>query len=534
MRMITVKKNRTMKKFVLSLALIVAMVACAPKKDANQLLTEQAAAEYLVPVHPGNSERPFWNGFSKKFIYAPAFDFKSVEGAVNYRFTATAEDGQSWNFEAKCPQQSLAPIWNNIPQGTNVTLCVEGLNAAGEVVATVGERKFWRDYAFNPPYNGAVRSYREAAIMGMLHVHKMPEIQHWLNSTEPDMNYNHNTYPCKIIGATIQIEVLLAKIVPSYHDAAIAIAKNAAQFLMDQARKPGDKLAYFPPTYYKDKAASKFTWNLGRTMAMEAASAGEAYLDLYDVTGENIYLEQAIGIANTYCNIQNEDGSWYIKYDFASGEPVIEVKAMLHPLLRYFLRLEKNYGQSQYAEARLRGEKWMHDHILTSFDMTGQFEDVNVMGLAPYQNLTNCTAAPYASYLINRGATEQELAIAYELTRFSEDQFVYWDCPVNADGVKRDSCPCVFEQYKYQMPVDNSTCNVAHAMLDIYDQCGDELMKAKAKALVDNITVVQCVNTGKLLTTWRLRYNYKPTFWANCAYDSMLMLLRMESYCDNK
>jgi hypothetical protein len=71
-------------------------------------------------------------------------------------------------------------------------------------------------------------------------------------------------------------------------------------------------------------------------------------------------------------------------------------------------------------------------------------------------------------------------------------------------------------------------------MLDIYDQCGDELMKAKAKALVDNITVVQCVNTGKLLTTWRLRYNYKPTFWANCAYDSMLMLLRMESYCGNK
>lgn len=516
-----------MKKIVIILALVGVMFSCAPKKDANQLLTDRAAAEYLIPVHPGGGDTPFWNGFSKKFIYAPSFDFKTVEGAVKYLYTVTSTEGQSWSFTADSPQCSLSEVWGKIPYGTNVSLTVDALDDNGGVIARTGQREFFRDYGFNPPYNDAVRDYRQAAIMGMLHVHTMPQIQHWLTSVEPDMSYPHNTYPCKIIGATIQVEVLLAKCVPSYREEALTIAKNAAQFLMSQARRPGEKLAYFPPTYYKDLEASKYSWNKGKTMAMEAASAGEAYLDLYDMTGEKLYLEQAVGIANTYLTLQNEDGSWHIKYDFATGEPVNDTKAMLHPLLRYFLRLEQDYGQTQYAQARICGEKWMKEHILDRFDMTGQFEDVNVLGLQPYENLTNCTAAPYASYLILRGLEEGDLERAYELVRFSEDQFVYWDCPIDERGVKRDSCPCVFEQYKYAMPVDNSACNVANAMLDIYEQTGDELMRAKAKALVDNITVVQCVNTGKLLTTWRLRLNYKPTYWINCAYDSMVILLRM-------
>ena len=249
---------------------------------------------------------------------------------------------------------------------------------------------------------------------------------------------------------------------------------------------------------------------------------------MYDATGEQIYIDQALGIANTYLKLQNEDGSWYIKYDFATGEPVNGNKAMLHPLLRYFLRLEQQYGYTQFAAARVRGEQWMAQYILSRFDMTGQFEDVTVLGLQPYENLTNCTAAPYATYLMMRGASDAEVQTAYELVRFSEDQFVYWDCPVGKDGYKRDATPCVFEQYKYAMPVDNSACNVANAMLDIYERTGDELMKAKAKALIDNITVVQCANTGKIPTTWRIRLNYKPTFWANCTYDSVCILLRAE------
>ena len=116
-----------MKRLFLIAVLFCVAVSCAPK-DANQRLAEQAAKEYLTPVHPGNTERPFWNGFAKKFIYAPAFDFQAVEGATEYLYKVTSEVGE-WNFKAESPQCSLAPIWNEIPQGTNVTLTVEGIDA---------------------------------------------------------------------------------------------------------------------------------------------------------------------------------------------------------------------------------------------------------------------------------------------------------------------------------------------------------------------------------------------------------------------
>ena len=519
-----------MKKLALFIALFCAVSSCVPKKDVNTALAEQAAAEYLQPVHAGGENRPFWNGFATKFIYAPSFDFETVEGVSKYLYTVTADNGQSWSFTADSPKCALSPIWGSIPEGTNVTLTVEGITAEGRVAGKAGERTFWRDYGFNPPYTGAVRDYREAAVLGMLYVHNMPAVQKFATSSEPDMSYVYFTYPCKIIGAVVQVETLLAKTAPAYADNALAIAKSAAQFLIDHARKPGEPLAYFPPTYYKQYMASKYPENQGKTMAMEAASAGNAYLDLYNATGEQVYLDQALGIADTYLRLQCEDGSWHIKYDFATGEPVNNVKAMLHPLLGYLLRLEKEYNQTKYTQARIRGEQWMATHILSTIDMTGQFEDVSVQGLQPYENLTNCTAAPYASYILNRGAPSGDIATAYELVRFSEDQFVYWDCPVNESGYKRDATPCVFEQYKYQMPIDNSTCNVANAMLDIYEATGDKLMLAKATALIDNITVIQCVNTGKLLTSWRVRFNVEPSYWINCTYDSVCALLRMKNF----
>ena len=48
-----------MKKIVIILALVGVMFSCVPKKDANQLLTDRAAAEYLTPVHPGGGDTPF-------------------------------------------------------------------------------------------------------------------------------------------------------------------------------------------------------------------------------------------------------------------------------------------------------------------------------------------------------------------------------------------------------------------------------------------------------------------------------------------
>ena len=68
------------------------------------------------------------------------------------------------------------------------------------------------------------------------------------------------------------------------------------------------------------------------------------------------------------------------------------------------------------------------------------------------------------------------------------------------------------------------------AFLDLYEATGDKLAFAKAKALIDNMTVVQNKCSGQMPTTWDLRSprsEVNRTFWANCTWSSVTALLRM-------
>ena len=117
-----------------------------------------------------------------------------------------------------------------------------------------------------------------------------------------------------------------------------------------------------------------------------------------------------------------------------------------------------------------------------------------------------------------------------DLIRFSEDQFVCWDVLPDDDGVRTLCTPCVYEQYGYRVPVDNSTCVVANALLDLCEATGDRLAFAKAKALADNLTVVQNALDGLIPTSLDVREGAKNRirgFWVNCTYASILTLLRM-------
>lgn len=503
-------------------------MGCSSVNDVQQL-NSQALEEYNTPVRPGyQGLNPYWNEFATKFMYAPAFDFKGVEGAEYYQYTVTPKGGDghvSWTMRADEPNLSLAPIWQDVEVG-DVVLKVEAMKS-GEAIATVGERAFFRDFPFQGPYHDAVRDYRESALLALLHIHSMPSMQSWKTATQPDMSYQLNTYPCKIIGSTISLEVLLAKLCPELRDDALLIAENAAQFLIAESRVEGEPLAFFPPTYYGNYITSGASRNKGKTMTMEALTVANAFMDLYDATQKQEYYNRALGITDTYARMQATDGSFPIKMDFVTGEPVNEVKALLHPLLEWLQRLEQQYGVTKYAEMFHKSEQWMQEHTLKSFDMTGQFEDGTVLGLKPYENLTNCTAAPYASYLLGKAApSEQELRDAIDLIRFSEDQFVHWDSSYKRYGAKVNHTPCVVEQYKYRMPVDHSACNVANAFLSLYEQTGDQLAYMKAKALIDNITILQNANTGMIPTFWR-NFFYGED-WINCTLLSIQTLLRMD------
>ena len=553
---------------------VLASVLCATLAQScccgseTEKLNAQAQKEYLEPIRPFTDGRnPCWNEFCNRFIYAPVFDFQAKEGAVKYVYTvvrdiavneaevrgdddseeqaaarkaeATKKGEESWSFSAKTPSESLAPIWNDIPVG-KVILSVEAFDKAGATLGLcevsqgkkgiVTERTFMRDFPFEGPYTSNVRPYREAALMGMMYIHTMPQIRHWMESNEPDMTYKHNTYANKIIGRTVEIEAKLAQYYPIYREEALAIAKGAAQFLMDQGRPEGEVLAYFPPTYYGGLIASKKDWNKGKMIPMDACYAANGFLDLYDACGEQVYFDQALHIADTFVKLQREDGSMPIKCFYETGEPVNEVGAMLHPVLKFARRLQTQYGLTQYEPMRLKAEKWMKEVALETFNMTGQFEDVNVEGLRPYANLTQCTGCPFASYLLKGNPTAKDIADARDLIRMGEDQFVHWNSLPEKNGIRRLPGPCVFEQLHYQTPVDNSSCNVANALLDLYEVTGDKLAFAKAKALIDELTVCQFPTNGQCPTTIDYRNPQRDkgrTFWLNCAVATIEIWLRM-------
>lgn len=517
---------------VISVAGILGSSGCATVQDKSKRLNAEAAKEYLTPIRPASEGRnPCWNEFCKKFIYAPAFDVKAVEGADNYKFIIKEHDGVGeWSFTSTDSCADLSPIWASVPP-SKVDLTVLAIDGKENVLDTAYKRSFLRDFPFEGPYNSNVRPYREAAIMAALYIHKTPGAQKFKETFVPDLDlYSHFTYANKVIGGLISVEAKIAEYVPSLKEEALLIARNAAKFLIDQSRPEGDRLEYFPPTYYGDRVASKNDWNVGRTMTMDACYSGNAFLDLFRVTGDSFYYDRALKIADTFMKIQNEDGSFPIKVYFETGEPVNEVKAMLHPILNYTRRLENEYGVTKYADMSARAAKWMKEVALETFDLTGQFEDVTVEGLKPYQNLTNCTASPYASYILRGHPSAEEIEDARDLIRLSEDQFVHWNALPNKDGVRPIATPCVYEQHRYQVPVDNSSCNVANAYLDLYEATGDELAFAKAKALVDNLTVVQDITNGKIPTTFDLRSperNKRRTYWINCTNASITILLRM-------
>ena len=563
----------------LSLACILITVSglCSTPKLNYKKLNALAIKEYRTPVRPFvPGESPCWNHWAKDFKFAPVFDFKNIDGAVSYRYTVyqdpstsyywtvpmqqraddlfpkhqptdttcgffTAPDIHSpsalkWSFVAGTPNESLVKIWEDIPEG-NCLLVVEAIDGSGKVVGEAGRRTFIRDFPFHGPYPESPRPYREAALRGAWYVHTMPGIQYWSGHSEPDLSYKHNTYACKVIGATIRLEVLLARLAPTAAEECITIARNAADFLMSQSQAPGSPLAYFPPTYYKGQIASAAAENQGATMMMEASMAAQALLDLYDYTGDRTYWEHAIGIAQTYRRIQAEDGSYPVKVIIATGKPVTENtgKAMLHHLLFFLQRLHNQYGLDDFMDCMTKGEQWMHNNPVREFDMHGQFEDVSVLGWKQYQNLTNATSAPYASYLLRKQrVTEADLQDVKDLMMLCEDQFVHWNALPNRNGFRQIPTPGVYEQYEYRVPIDCSNCNVANAWLDLYDYNGDKLAFAKAKALVDAIANVQNACNGRIETTWDMRpYNGDRgrAFWVNCTLSSVQILLRMAELC---
>ena len=515
----------------------VTIVAAVALAATNGDLARRVEEDVARPVRPiGVDGQEGWNVRASLFMYPPTFAFAKVGGAVRYRFVATDGAGRLHTFEAGEPNESLAPVWKDIPVGW-VSLEVKGVGSDGKELGTAGARRFWKKAPYRPgSYPPAKRPYAEAARMAYLNVLQSESVDILARTGDIDRRYPHNCYPAKMMSRLIFGMVELSELDPSLRDKAMRVAENAADWMLAHTIKPPSPLAGFPVTYdHHPEAANVEPTAPARiskaradvSMNIYPANMARAYIALFAANGKSKYLEAAKAVAERYIALQGEDGSWWLDQKISDGRALGNHRVMpVRGVIPMFEALARETGDVRYRNAADRAFAYVENSPLRNWNWEGQFEDT---GAAPkYQNLTKHDACSTAIYLLERfPGDRRRLTQARELLRFSEDQFVFWEKPYtpaneptnitewNRPWAGKWECPSVTEQYSCYRPIDASAAKLIQTYLALYRAEGDPLDLAKARTLGDEATRMQR-DDGFIPTFWSDHPHVTRDNWVNC------------------
>ena len=510
--------------------------ASATVEHAATMTSSEAGLARLVvedlarPVRPGGVDgRPFWNANAVWFMYPPAFDFPEVKGATVYRFRVFDCNGKVHDFETKTPRASLAPVWDRLPTG-KVDVWCEGYCDPDRPAHTLGRsfRSFYKMAPFRPgSYPRPTRRYGEAVRLGYSYLLDLPALKVLAETGRPDPNYGLNCYPTKIHSSVACAMVRYAERNPGRRGEALRLARAAGDYLLANAQPENAPLAGFTPTY--EGMNFRARENAGLCVLDYPCSAGLAFLALYRATGDANYLRGAERIAETYLRLQDEDGTWYLKLRVADGAPVNANR--LHPLtaVDFMDAMFEQTGRHEYRRSADRAFGYVERGPLTDWNWESQYEDTVLT--ENYINLTMHPACSSVIRLVTRWPHDaQRLALAREVLRYAEDQFVCWRVPFAETEVSLLDHgkwehwlvePGAVEQYYYRQIIDASLAKFVRAYLALYKATGNPLDLAKAEALGGALVRAQ-QPSGRIPTVLTKEALDKPELdWVNCMIYSL-------------
>lgn len=497
---------------------------------------KQAWAESVMPIRPGvPGKTPFWNGSAHQFIYAPAFEYKEVKGATNYRYTLFSEaNGKSYRFENKVPYAPLSKVWAEVPVGY-FQFSVAGLSSKGDSIGLAGKGRYYRAAPFNGVYHTPVLPYDSSARLALDRLMQKDYVTYWLEHKTPKWDYINYSYPAKIYSALVIGAITHAKLKAGTADArrSTELARIIADYMLSIRFKEGTPWEYFVPTYYgpRSEKAKKQHLKPINNFSIMGVDAGHAFLDLYDFTGDKKYLEAAQKIAQTYLKTQLPNGSWYQFVNHQTGEPTAPNIVIPTSIINYYDRLRNDYKMKGLEASTQKAFDWIMANPVKTFDWQGQFEDVYAR--PPYKNLSREQACDLAVYLFRNN---KNLALAEELVRFSEDQFILWERPVPKvyqaprPGGRSENwiTPSVQEQYVFWMPVGRAAGVMMETFWEAYKATGKDIFLAKAKSLANSFTVTQKAHNGDYPTFFT---QYPMSLWLNSTvYPAKLLMMMNEDF----
>ena len=521
-----------MKRMTMAMAAAVSVLAARAMTDDEMAeLVAEDIAHVIRPVGT-DGQAESWNVNATWFMYPPELVFPSAEGADGYRVRIVDAKGEVRRFEQKSATVSLEKIWADLPVGRTEVWCDAYRRWTHWTIAR-NFRVFWKMAPYRPSaYPTAPRTYAAAAKLCCEYLLNMPWLRTYAETGKPDPTYKLNCYPAKMDAAVVDLMTGYARLAPERKDAALRLARAAADHLISVSQPKDAPLAHFPPTYIGEDLTAKMY--AGMNMLVYPALAGSAYLSLHGATKEGKYLEAAKGIGETYLRLQGKDGTWYLKMYEKDGRPVSGNR--LHPdsVIDFMDALFAATGDARFRDSADRAFGFYEQGPLKDWNWEGQFEDVEPTG--KYENLTKHPACSLAIRIARRWPKDaKRLAQARELLRFAEDQFVVWERPKEkgADdllallGGGWDVEPAVVEQYYYREAVDASAAKLIETYLALHKACGTPLDLAKARTLGDSIVRIQKEN-GRIQTIWTSRAGQSlQSDWVNCMAASVQALVKL-------
>lgn len=506
-----------------------------------------ARKEYADPenaIRPGGiNGNPFWNVRSSAFMYCPSFDFAPIPGCENYLFVAEDEKGGKYEFRAKATTALLSPIWDDLATG-QVQLMVYAQDANNQTFATVGARSFHKAAPFTGNYPAAARDYRAAAQNALAYVYSMPCVQSWLTDGMPK-GYNLYIYITKMVRAVVLAMLDYAELAPEHAQNAVNIAVNAADFLIKTSVSEGP-LAGLPRTYYfdleglefVDEGLNKSKTRLQEIMLIYPAEAGQAYLKLYQQTGDRKYYDAAMVIANYYRQTVCDNGTWPQLVSIETGKATSKAFCQPCVICEFLRHVYAVTGDIQWNILAENGMKYLREVCLKEFHWEGQFEDSPIS--EHYSNLTGIMPANFVREIAKYHADDEaQVETAKELLRYIEDQFVVWEHPAKYNcktmfDTTLFHTPAGLEQYNWYVPIDGSAATAMDAFIKVHSMTGAPLLLEKACALADSITNMQNPRTGMIPTHWMLPSAIEDgdDMWLNCMIETARMLSGLADYLE--
>jgi len=214
------------------------------------------------------------------------------------------------------------------------------------------------------------------------------------------------------------------------------------------------------------------------TWDCRVSEPGRMFLDMYDVTKEQKYLDAAKRLAKAYSNTQLPSGTWPYIFNPRTGKAAGGTEWPPALAVLFLDRLASQYGIRDYEKTADRAFRWVWQNEVVPFDIRAHYWDVVPTARGSQGALAG---SEIAICLFNRCQKNPKyLAKGEEILRWVEKTFVSWD-----------QGGAVSEQTGFMTKVRFAGGGVAQAFVKAFEVTGDPIYLAKGLTIFHTVVADQ-------------------------------------------